>query len=832
MSTSSKLGVAFLFLIGLPFAGMGGALMLKFLSAPQRTPNSTAGAIFAGGFALIGLLIMGGAIYAATKLKQDHESKAAHPDSPWLWRQDWAQSRVYGQQNNRAAALWVATIVVACLTLPWIFIASHPDPPKAAPPLIFFLVLGSLAPLTAVSAIFATIRRERYGKTYFEFDSLPISPGKKMTGKIELHLASGAQHGIDVRLCCVRRITTGSGKEQSTHDEALWEQEQNVPSNLLGFGAVGTSVPVSFDVPADAYESNGENPRDKVLWLLRAKADVPGVDFKEEYELPVFRTTGSPAPAAASSSSSVFSTSFGAAAAPAFAMQAEDGPVERPAKTSAVISTDWNGTQIYFPPLRNPMSALALLVIATAWTGVEYFLLHSKAPILFPIVFGSVDLLLVGILFSAVFSSTRITLSGDTLTLRKSLLGLPRTKVVPFSDIAEVHAYSGFQQNTNTFYGLRLTTKSGRKLTLVNGIADRQEARWLVSQLESAASLKQDTRVEAPNFYGPPPQRGVTPSSVPVRKAPGWVAAVFMLIWIGFIFGRVLIPGFSHSAKSNAARSKAASRPSIQILPRKFNPITEADVPRISALPIQDQAEELLERSIGHDPRALEILNSHYADYKGEVRQSPRMQQLLNRAQYSTDLRVRYAYSDMMLAMEGWSEDGEAVSILLGRAKNDASSRAYDMWYLGMLGGRGVETEQVQTALYDYARTDPDAKVRQAAAEGLRFLGTDEALDDLFQIFTTDASFSVRDRAGCNISDCGDFMRRQRMRMFPKLLTLAEAPDTNAQMRNWSFLAMQEITDVRLPGDANAWRQWYDQHGAEKMTQFQSMPEWQVRGDE
>ena len=821
-----------MFLMGVPFAGMGGALMLKFLSTPQTTPNSTAGAIFAGGFTLIGLLLMGGAVYAATKLKQDDEAKAAHPDSPWLWRQDWTQSRSYGQRNNRAAALWVATIVVGCLTLPWMFIGSHPDPHKPVPPLIFFLVLGSFAPLTAISAIMARIRRERYGKTYFEFDSLPISPGKKLTGRIELHLASGAQHGIDVRLCCVRRITTGSGKEQSTHDEILWEREQNVSSNLLGFGAVGTSVPVSFDVPADAYESNSENPRDKVLWLLRAKADVPGVDFKEEYELPVFRTAASPAPTTAPSPNSVFTTSFGAATAPVFAMQAENEPVERPAKTSVVVSTDWNGTQMYFPPLRNPVSALVLLGFTAAWTGVVYFLLHSKAPVMFAIMFGAVDIVLTLVLVSAVFSSTKITLAANTLTLRKSLLGVPRTTDIPFSEIAAIHPYSGWQQGTNTFYGLRLRMKSGRTLALANGIADRQEARWLVSQIESAVGLKQDTRVEAPNFYGPPPQRGVTPASVPVRKAPGWVAAVFMLIWIGFIFGRVFIPGFSHSAKSNAARGKSASRPAIQVLPRKFSPITEADIGRISTLPIQDQAEELLERSIGHDSRALDILNSHYTEYKGEVKQSPRMQQLLNRAQYSTDLRVRYAYSDMMLAMEGWSEDSNAVSILLDRAKKDSNSRAYDIWYLGMLGGRGVETEQVQSALYDYARDDSDANVRQAAVEGLRFLGTDEALDDLFQIFTTDASFSVRDRAGCNISDCGDFMRKQRMRMFPKLLTMVEAPETNAQMRNWSFLAMQEITDVRLPADAKAWRRWYDEHGAEKMAEFKALPEWQVRGDE
>ena len=51
-------------------------------------------------------------------------------------------------------------------------------------------------------------------------------------------------------------------------------------------------------------------------------------------------------------------------------------------------------------------------------------------------------------------------------------------------------------------------------------------------------------------------------------------------------------------------------------------------------------------------------------------------------------------------------------------------------------------------------------------------------------------------------------------------------------MRNWSFLAMQEITDVTLPSAAPACRQWYRDHGAEQMAEFQSIPEWQVSGDE
>jgi HEAT repeat protein len=134
--------------------------------------------------------------------------------------------------------------------------------------------------------------------------------------------------------------------------------------------------------------------------------------------------------------------------------------------------------------------------------------------------------------------------------------------------------------------------------------------------------------------------------------------------------------------------------------------------------------------------------------------------------------------------------------------------------------------------LVDYAKNDPDPYVRQWAVEGMRYLGTDEALDQLFDSFTHDASNAVRDRAGCNISDCGNFMRKQRMRMVPKLIALAQEPQTTPQMRNWTFLALAEITDEHLPADASAWERWYNDHGLDKMAEFERMDWWRVRGDE
>ena len=127
---------------------------------------------------------------------------------------------------------------------------------------------------------------------------------------------------------------------------------------------------------------------------------------------------------------------------------------------------------------------------------------------------------------------------------------------------------------------------------------------------------------------------------------------------------------------------------------------------------------------------------------------------------------------------------------------------------------------------------DPDAAVRQWAVEGMRYLGNQEALDELFESFTQDPSDKVRERAGCNISDCGNFTRWQRMRMVPKFLELVSDSSTGAQMRTWSFIALREITDVNLPDDPQVWNKWYRQYGAGKLAELERLDWWRVRGDE
>ena len=129
---------------------------------------------------------------------------------------------------------------------------------------------------------------------------------------------------------------------------------------------------------------------------------------------------------------------------------------------------------------------------------------------------------------------------------------------------------------------------------------------------------------------------------------------------------------------------------------------------------------------------------------------------------------MRRVEADLELTLDGWSKTPNSVDLLMGHAKSDPASRPSALYFLGILAGDGIAAERAHQFVLDYARNNADPTTRQWATEGLRFVSTDAALDELFEIFTQDSSFAVRDRAGCNISDCGIFERKQRLRLVPQ----------------------------------------------------------------
>ena len=842
MTKPSKIGPAFILLFSVPLLGFSSVVLYNAFVKGKGFQNPIGLAGIGGAFVMgfLGLMIVYGAFVGYGRMKEQAAREEANPGSPWLWKADWAKRKAESQSKYSQIGYWMLCLFWNAICIP-IAVGVVPEmarrgEPRALMPLGFCLV-GFI--LLAV-AMRASIRKQRFGNSYFEFYALPFAPGERVSGKINLKFETQAEHGIDLRLSCVRRTTTNSGENSTTNETVLWQSEKNVSSGAVGPGPLGRAIPVDFALPAESYVTDQDNPRDQVLWRLHAQADVPGVNYSDDFEVPVFRTA-SGTPAARTSESSSFATDNDGFAVTSRGDD-ESGAVQKPSHVKVVVSPQSGGTEFYFPAFRNPGRALMLFAFTAIWSGAVYFLFHSHAPWFFAAVFGFFDLLLMYAVAHSVLGSARITVGNGEIALRSGVLGMGATRRIPVSQIASILTAASMQQgNTsgNAMYAIRLRTKDGRKMTVADEIDSRQEARWIVSQIETLAGLALDTHVEADSPFGPPPQPGQAAALTAMQAMRlgkpqkfSFVSFAIFAVLVAAMFGFQFWRMSSFKARASSARKSAAATAKPLAGRIYSGHMTDADEQRIVALPAQNQAEELLERAIRHDGRALEMFESNVENWTGRLKLTEAMKGLEARSQYSKDLRVRFANADLNLTLQGFGKNEQAAEALLTRARSDKDYRAWAVYYLGMLGGRGVEYDAIHQALLGYAKHDPDARVRQWAVEGMRYLGKEEVLDELLDSFTHDPAPAVRDRAGCNIADCGNFTRQQRMRMVPKLIDLAADSRTGAQTRSLCFLSLSEITDANVPGDATAWKNWYEEHGAQKMAEFEKLDWWEVRGDE
>jgi hypothetical protein len=214
-------------------------------------------------------------------------------------------------------------------------------------------------------------------------------------------------------------------------------------------GPLGRAIPVDFSPPADSLVTDHDNPSDQVLWLLHAQADVPGVDYSDDFEVPVFRNAASAEPASDSGTRTTTGADGFGFAAPQ-ASDADSGAVPQPTHTKVVVSMGSGGTEFCFPALRNPSRALMLFLVLLVWTGVAYLLYQKHAPIFFFILFGLSDLIVIAGFLHVTFGSARICVRSGEILSRTGIFGLGRTRRMPVSDVASIVPVVSMQQGNSS----------------------------------------------------------------------------------------------------------------------------------------------------------------------------------------------------------------------------------------------------------------------------------------------------------------------------------------------------------------------------------------------
>ena len=477
-TNTNQQGAGCLTLFALPFCGVGLWLAYDVVGRfawgvedwQQFTLILIAALVFGGGG--FGLLIW--SRIAAGKLAEEARLKAAHPDQPWMWKTGWASGRIEGSSRATMTLAWVMAFFTTVLSAPTVISIPEEVIDKGNHPTL----LGLVFPLAAIGFVIwglrATARWRKFSVSVFQMSAVPGVVGGRLRGTIQSGLQSPPEEGVGLSLTCVHQ-RRDSESNRSMHESILWQDQRTVGREHLYAGLPGLTFPVDFYVPFECRETDEPDSGSKVVWRLEATAKVAGIDYRTQFEVPVFKTpASSPEPPEEG----------------AFTFRSEVKKEFDPkTATIAVRLSAGGGTEYFFPAARNVGAALSVTTFLLIFAGAIWFQLHLEIFLLFPILTGLFTLLMLVFTVDLWFTSNRVVVESGEVRVHRLTLGFRTTTVIPCVEVSDVKLHIGMQQNQTTtqsgqaYYDIEMHRKHGRKVTAGRGIRNKREAEWLAEQM-------------------------------------------------------------------------------------------------------------------------------------------------------------------------------------------------------------------------------------------------------------------------------------------------------------------------------------------------------------
>ena len=484
-------------LLSLPFAIVG-ILALLFLAHDEvgsgfRMERQKAMGLLSAAVVCGGLIALIFGISAKKEAQKIRAAKISNDEKPWLKREDWAAGRVTSGARKSVLLLWFFTLFWNAISAPIVFIALPGEWHKGN----HAVLIALLFPIVGIGMIFyalnTTLAWRKFGQSIFEMAAIPGAAGGTLEGEIQVRTKLQPQHGLHLRLSCIRRMTTGSGKDSSTSEKILWQDDKWLRPDLPQTDLNATGIPVYFKLPADQPESTAGRG-DGVHWQLEASAKLRGPDFHASFEVPVFKL---PDPPEISDDPTV-----------PYQMLLDEVRQQIHSKIQ-VNDLPEGGKEFIFPAARNPGPAIGLTLIWLVWTGIvaALFWHWNQVPAIFPLMFGAFDVLITLFAFNLWFLHSRVVVTPEQVTIQKSWLGIKTERKLAAADITGISTHQGMTAGHAAYYDLKIrigddfaarkaiflqtgqkpsSKISGGDFTAASGIAEKPEAEWLVRQMIAA----------------------------------------------------------------------------------------------------------------------------------------------------------------------------------------------------------------------------------------------------------------------------------------------------------------------------------------------------------
>src|SRR5262249_27309956 len=92
-----------------------------------------------------------------------------------------------------------------------------------------------------------------------------------------------------LKLVCFEERSDGDG----TTEIAIWQDEHRLSRTIHSGISDETAVPVLFAIPFEVAQTTAQTAAKPIRWRLSVSASVPGIDYRSQFEVPVFKTADS-----------------------------------------------------------------------------------------------------------------------------------------------------------------------------------------------------------------------------------------------------------------------------------------------------------------------------------------------------------------------------------------------------------------------------------------------------------------------------------------------------------------------------------------------------------
>ncbi len=475
-SQNVDLGVGCITLFLLPFAAVG--VYTAVLAVQRAEARNWSETFFFTLFAVIfGGVGVGGIVAALAgrrKLKAQAVLEATHPESPWLWRADWASGRIMDSGRTGVITAWLLAAFWNLISWPAAFLAVRAAVQQAKPGALLALLFPLIGIGLLVWATRTSLRYRKYGASRLELSTVPGVVGRSLIGMVRAPASIHPDTGFQVTLTCFRRVTSGGGKHRSTSESILWQEERRVEGQPFRAPArVETHIPVTFRLPHDVPATDDSDAGNRIVWRLQLSAGVAGVDYLSAFDVPVFRTTASDQPLTLEEERLTQNS-------------ADTRNYEQPADSRILVTSTRRGTEILFPAARNPGAAVSLTLFLLLWVGCIWLQVYFHAPLVFPIITGLLGVLIFLGVLDLWFQVSRVVVDGEAVSWAVGYIVPGRERTISRSEVADVIATIGMRAGTTVYYDVVVVPKHGRKFKVGHSVRDKREAEWLAETMKKA----------------------------------------------------------------------------------------------------------------------------------------------------------------------------------------------------------------------------------------------------------------------------------------------------------------------------------------------------------